>query len=735
MAITRTALTILLLAFAATQAIAQSGSISGRVASITDDKSEPLIGAIVLIQGSVRGTTTNVKGEYKIADLPPGRYTVQVSMIGYQKSVRPNILVEAGKDAAANFMLNSSPVQIDQVVVTASKRAQSLEEVPVSLSVLDATEIRQRNAMVLDDALRYIPGVNMTGFQVNIRGSSGYSRGAGSRVLMLLDGIPFITGDTGELNFETVPIGQVDRIEVVKGASSALYGSNALGGVINIITKGIPETPSTVVRFFGGMYNKPTYQQWEWSSAKDRFLNGQSISHAYRSGDLGVSLFASRQFDDGYRANDYRRRYNFFVKVKEDYTQSSALTMTFGLLYQYGGQYLYWRSLDSALIPTIPQANDNVKSIRYFTTAQYNTVIDEGFGITTRAMWFHNDWGFETRAGIGRAESVADDFRLQSEATLIPNTTHTLTFGIDGNVDLVGGDVIGQRLLGGFAVFAQDEIGLAEPLTLTLGARYDFTSVGVTSPGGSLNPKIALAYTPLEGTTVRASYGRAFRVPSVAEAFLMAGFNNIIARPNEDLKPERSSSYEVGVSQRLGEFGTFDLAAFRSDFTNLIEVMPAVEENALRFQWQNVADARIQGVETSLKLGLFNGALQYNLGYTYVWPEDLTEHDILKYRPRHLFYTTLSGNVGPLHASADFRYISRVDRIDDILGNYGIVLDAEERVQILVTDFRLGVDFPIGRTSFTATASVNNAFQYNYVELIGNLMPPRTYMLVLEARM
>jgi outer membrane receptor protein involved in Fe transport len=330
---------------------------------------------------------------------------------------------------------------------------------------------------------------------------------------------------------------------------------------------------------------------------------------------------------------------------------------------------------------------------------------------------------------------VADDFRLESQATLMPNDTHTLTFGADGNVDLIGGDVISQRVIGGFALYAQDEIRLAQPLTLTLGGRYDFTSVGVTAPGGSLNPKVALAYTPAEGTTVRASIGRGFRVPSVAEAFLMAGFNNIIARPNEDLKPERSWSFEVGVSQRLGEFGTFDIAGFRSDFDNLIEVVPDVAENALRFQWRNVAEARIQGVETSLKLGFFEGALQYNLGYTYVWPEDLTQHDMLKYRPRHIFYTSLAGHISPVRASADFRFISRVDRVDDILGNYGIVPDAEERTQILVTDFRLGVDFSLGKAPFTATAIVNNAFQYNYVELMGNMMPPRTYMLVLEAKM
>ena len=735
MEMNRIALVVLLLMCAASQAISAGGSIIGYVTSQADGKTEPLIGAVVLVQGSVRGTTTNIKGEFRIADLPPGSYTIVVSMVGYQRITRAGLAVEEGGETVANFSLVSTPVQFDQVVVTASKRQQSLEEVPVSLSVMDANEIRHRNAMVLDDALRYIPGVNMTGFQVNIRGSSGYSRGAGSRVLLLLDGIPFITGDTGELNFETIPAGQVDRIEVVKGASSALYGSNALGGVINVITKEIPEKASTHIRLVGGMYNNPTHEQWRWSS-KSRFFQGQSISHAYRVGDLGVALFLSRQFDDGYRQNDYRRRYNFYLKLREEFEHQSALAVTFGLLYQYGGQYLYWRSLDSALIPPVAQKDDNIKSIRFFTTGQYSTVINEGFQLTTRVMWFHNDWGFETRSGVGRAESVADDFRFETAATILPHEDHTITAGVDANVDIIGGDVITQRVIGGFALFGQDEIRLARPLTLTLGLRYDFSSVGVTTPGGQINPKVGLAYTPIEGTTLRTSFARGFRVPAVAEAFLMAGFSNVIARPNEDLRPERNWSFEVGLSQRLGGIGTFDVAAFRSDFDDLIEVdVVDTASNSLLFQWRNVAKARIQGFETSFKLGFFDGGLQFNAGYTYVWPQDLTRNDILKYRPRHLLYTSLFGRVGPVFGSTDFRYISRVDRVDDVLGRTGVVLDGEERTEILVTDFRLGLDFDLGSVPLTLTGSVNNAFQYNYVELIGNMMPPRTYVLALDVRM
>ena len=156
-----------------------TGSIAGRVTA--QGEGEPLPGVNILLQGTVRGTTTNSRGEYRIQDIPPGRQTLVFSIVGYQRENRSGVVVEEGKETILNVSMTQTPIQTEQIVVTASKRQQSLEEVPVSISVLDATAIDQRNALTIDDALRYIPGVNMTGFQVNIRGSSGYSRGAGSR--------------------------------------------------------------------------------------------------------------------------------------------------------------------------------------------------------------------------------------------------------------------------------------------------------------------------------------------------------------------------------------------------------------------------------------------------------------------------------------------------------------------------------------------------------------------------
>ena len=730
MAISRTFFSLILLSSIAASTFAADGSLVGRVTT----KGEPLVGVNVFILGTVRGTTTDGRGEYHISSVSAGSYSIVFSAVGYRRQTRTNVAVEEGQETRLDIDMVQEPVQTDQIVVTASRRAQSLQDAPVSISLLDAAQVEQRNSLTIDDALRYIPGVNITGSQVNVRGSSGYSRGAGSRVLMLLDGVPFIAGDTGELNFESIPIGMVDRVEVVKGASSALYGSSALGGVINIITKPISETPETDVRTYTGLYNRPSFTQWRWTD-KNRWFNGQSISHSIKAGDLGLALFFSRQIDDGYRLNDYRRRYNFYLKTTEEISPSSSLMMNFGMLYQYGGQFLYWRNLDSALVPPILQQNDNVKSIRYYLNGAYSTVVSDNAFLTIKGLWYHNDWGFETLHGYGRAESLSDDFRLNLLSTVILDRSQILTAGLDGTLDFIGGDVISDRTVDGFAAYAQDELAVSDEFTLTFGARYDYQKIGVTGTNGKLNPKIALTITPTPGTTVRASYGQGFRVPSVAEAFISASVSGIQTVPNVDLQPEKSYSYEVGVLQMLEGFGSLDFAAFRSDYDNLIEPGLVLSGQVLQIQWRNVTKARVQGIETGLKLGAFDGALTWGIGYTYVYPEDLTNHDLLKYRPRHLFYTNLLARAWVFSAGADFRFVSRVDRIDNELVETGIIPDGDERTDNLVTDIRLGAEIPFEGFPLSVSFNINNLFQRNYVELIGNMMPPRTYTFVLETRL
>jgi len=481
------------------------------------------------------------------------------------------------------------------------------------------------------------------------------------------------------------------------------------------------------------LYNKPSYDQWRWSD-KTRAFNGQSISFARKVGDLGVSLFVSRQIDDGYRQNDYRRRYNFLLKTEQNLSSSKSLTLAFGLLNQFGGQFLYWKNLDLALTPPAGHESDNVKSMRWYASGLYNNAVSDHVLLTVKGQWYHNDWGFENRLDVGRTESLSDGFRVEALSTLLLDDVHTLTAGLDGNVDFISGDAFDKQVIGGLAFYGQDEMKLSVNMRLTLGVRFDFQSVGLTGEHLEPNPKIGLSYDVLDGTTLRASFGRGFRVPSLPEAFISAGSTGLAAVPNRDLKPERSSSYEIGVSQSLGGLGAIDLAAFRSDFDNLIEPGLIVSGQSVLVQWRNVTKARVRGFETSLRLGLFEGGLVYNLGYTYVYPEDLTLNDVLKYRPRHVLTTNAVARLGWFSAGVDFRAISRVERIDEELVEFGIIPDGDERVPIYVTNYRIAADLSFNGFALSATLSTNNAFQHNYVELIGNMMPPRTYVLILEAK-
>lgn len=721
-----------LLVLTANLCAAQQGVIAGKV--LAKESHEPLVFANVLLDGTTVGTVTNASGEFRFPKLPVGTYNLTVSLIGYRRYTLSNVAVIDQETTRVTVSLEAAPVQAQPVIVSASKREQAVQEVPVSVATMDAASIARRNIVTLDDALRYIPGVNLTDWQVNIRGSSGYSRGAGSRVLLLVDGIPFITGDTGELNFETIPAGQVERIEVVKGAGSALYGSSALGGVVNIITKAIPEEAETRVRMYGGFYSKPSFDQWDWGGGT-RFLDGESFSHSQMLGDVGIALFGSRAADDGYKQNDYRRRYNGYLKLHTSPSMHDDVSATFNIMHQKRGSFLYWRNLDSALIPPPTQLGNYVESNRFFTSAVYTHTASSSFLTTVRAMWFHNrfDDVIDTATHVSRS----DVLRGEAQAVWHPDESNTVTFGIEGNTDNVDANLFGKRSGSGIAFYAQEEYAFTSALRATIGARQDFQHLDSVGSMSQFNPKAGVSFTPTPTTTLRASFGRGFRTPSVAEAFLNTSISGLQFIPNPSLKPERSYTFEVGITQFVQSNVMMDLALFQSDFSNLIE---AGFTPQFQGQFNNVTKARIQGLEASLRCA-FDAGVSFDAGYTYVYPKDLTTNDILKYRPRHLLYASGLWTTGMVSIGIDVRYISRMERIDDefvrqiIPGVAPIIPDGDRRVATYVADARFGADCSCLGLPTTLQLNVNNIFQYNYVELIGNLAPPRSVVLTVETRL
>ncbi|MEK6756012.1 MAG: TonB-dependent receptor [Bacteroidota bacterium] len=739
----KTILPIALVLVLMTNSAAQttSGIIVGK---ITDaETGQPIVGANVVLRGTFIGSATNVRGEFRLTRVPPGMCAVVVSMVGYERLTVEKVSVAAGEPRVLNLKLRSAPIQTEQVVITASRREQSLQEVPVSIATVTARVIADRNSVTLDDVLRYVPGVNLLQDQVNIRGSTGYSRGVGSRVLLLLDGVPYLTGDTGEINWEAIPTHQVERIEVVKGAGSALYGSSALGGVINVITRDAKDSPELRFRLFSGLYDKPRYAEWDWSP-HSRFNSGAIISYSNTAGPVGYLFSLSRTVDESYRQNDAYHRWSIYSKAKFDISSFRSLTISANYLQRTHGNFFWWKSLREATKPADPQVNGKVASRRGNVSLAYKEFVSDKFFYTIKGIYFGNFWRDDSSGRVNNV-SASHLFNLDAQATYNVSESNILTFGFGGNFDQVNANLFGSHPGVGAAVYAQDELGLTSQIKLTAGLRFDWQKVSVLRGTAQLNPKLGVVYMPDKETSVRASFGSGFRYPAIGELYVESSTNvsQVVVLPNTDLKVEKSVSYEIGVSRQVGQNVFADLAVFSNDFENLIE--PSVLIKRYRpspssptevegpvIQFENVTKARIQGLEASIKIDWWKKILSTDFGYTYTWPRDVNENTILKFRPRHLFYASALFVYEYLRASGDFRYVSRIERIDENLVRLAPIVHGEKRVPIKVVDIRtsyelLGLGLPI-----RVGINVNNLLNYHYVELLGNLAPVRTYILSID---
>ena len=707
---------------------AQTASIQGQV---VDRFKKPLSDANIYLAGTILGSASDEGGNFKINRVPAGQFILKFSMIGYkQKDTTLTIKTGVSVDLGLIF-LEETALQSQPIVVTASKYEQNIQDIPLSISIVTAQEINYRNTTKIDEALKYVSGVNMNRDQVNIRGSNGYSYGVGSRVMLLIDGIPYITGETQGLMFESIPVNQIERMEIQKGAGSALYGSNALGGVINILTKPIREEPEVNIRFYGGLYDSPYYEQWKWSE-KSRFLHGLHLNYSRKINDFGFSLGASKDENDSHRKNDWSRRYNFSTKLEYDISPFSRFMISGNYMDQRRENFLYWKNLDNALLPADDQIGERVEAMRYHISTTYRQVFTNEQYYKISAIWYHNR--FKDNIGPDGNESKSDYINMDFQYN-IKLFNHFLTFGFSPTYNRVSSDIFGSRNGYDLAAYFQDEINLSEIWQLSAGVRYDFFNMEELESDQSINPKIGIVAKPYSGSALRASLGSGFRAPSMAEAFTSTAAGGLIVKPNPNLKPETSVSSEIGWNQFYGTSLYTDVAVFYNYFRDLIEGEFVENENITEYyiQFNNVTEARVFGMEINLNWQILADRLYYHFGYTYTNSRDDSLKTDLKYRPRHIFYTDAKLRIASFLIGADYRFLSRYENIDeafeDIIKNY------EERVAIHVVDIRFSKDLRIGDIPIQLTFQINNLLQYNYVDVIGTIAPIRNYVITLEAKL
>ncbi len=701
------------------QTVAQQYSVSGLV---TDTAGIPVVGVNIIITGTGTGTSTNENGYYKIEGLSNGNYTLRFSAVGYSP-VTIEFSLE-GKPLTINITLRQKVVESKQVIVTAGKREQYLTDLPVSADVIPADEFSKKNINNLENALRYVPGVYMTEDQISIRGSSGYSRGAGSRVLLALDGIPFYTGDTGETIWEMIPTAAIQRVEIIKGAASSLYGSTAIGGVINVITSDIPDNPSTFIKTFIGVYDKPSYQEWRWSPG-NRFFNGVTLAHTRKFGRVGLELSLTRLEDMSYRQNGFSHKYIGFLKGAFEITPASSITLLANTLNKKGGNFYYWKDSRHALIPTDDQQGQTITTARYLLGAIYKNVLNEDLLLNVKTSYYRTDWS-DTSPAMDK--SVTNLYRGEVQLNKSYSDNLVVVTGVEGLSSNVNSNLFGNPDMLSGGIYLHGDFSYFTPLTISAGIRYDYSKLDTLKGESAVSPKVGLNYKAADNFILRASAGTGFRAPSLAEAFTSTTASGIIIKPNPDLRSETNLTFEFGLDYKPFKVITLDAALFQSEYYDFIE--PRIDPSDGRAVFTNLTRASIQGFETDISSELFNRKVGFSLSYTYLWTRDLNKNKALKYRPRHTFTGSLDYYFGNLNLGTDFRFWSRMEEIDDELVR--IINDGDLRVDAYILDLRASYNFNSLDIPASIFLNANNVLNYNYVELIGNLKPVRNYSLSIQ---
>lgn len=689
-----------------------SSSLWGQVGTatingaVTDRESgHGVEGAVVLLRGTLLRTRTDEHGHFRLTAVPPGSYSLVVLAFGYASDSLEQLPLFGGESRDVTVKLAPAPVGLADVVITASRAPERGEESGASVSVLSNQELTRRNVTTLDQALAFEPGVTFNAGQMDIRGSTGLARGVGSRVLLMLDGHPILSGDGGEIDFESLPLLDVDRVEVVRGAYSALYGSNALGGVVNVLTTPVDSASQTVIRLHFGAWQQPNRYRFTDDQLNEK---GFGIQRSQQVGDLGARLYFGREVSDGFRQDDAQATWLARGKLTSAPGAAHPWDMYALWARERLGEFFTWRSesqpfqvdsatqsdheidyklLTGASFTPVAKANTLLRVSPY---VNYNTVQNRFPGDTISGNNYH------------RAMRLGGTLDL----SIRPGGRHALDFGVELAHTTIASNFLGAHHINDDAVFVQDALRLSSRWGTSLGMRLDYHGATGGNAQWSPSPKVGVTFRPNPWLSARMSAGHGFRSPSAIEQFVKTTQFGVRVIPNPDLKSERAWSTEAGIATTPVPWLRVDASVFQSDYRDLIGPAPA-PDSLFVFQFRNVSRARVRGLELSFKAGLANDLLGLEMSYLLLDSKgkdlDTLPYTSLPYRSRHNLTGTLSALRGLVEVDARFR--SRVDTV--------LVYPLDPRGNITVVDMR--VRYRIAGTA--VQAKVTNLFQSFYVDV------------------
>jgi len=729
---------VLIFGLAASSWAVQKGRITGRV--VRQDNGKPVPYANIIVAGTPFGAAADERGHFLIPSLEAGRYELICSAVGY-RTAKLQVKVLSGQTTQVRFRLVPTPVQIQQLVVTASRFRQALQDVPATVQVLNQSDIRERDVVSLPEALAYVPGVQVSGSNISIRGSSGFSSGLGTRVLVLLDGVPIMSGDDGSANLRAIPLVEVQQVEVLKGANSALYGSYAMGGVVNIITRTpSADSSSYSLGFYSGFYSSPSYPQWRWTNSR-RGFRGIETAYATAVGKMFTNFSATYNANDGFKENADFTEWNLFGRFRYLLNANHQIHITTSYYNREYGNYIFWKNRNHALETgnDPPEYYTRTRTHNSYIGIQWIGVLSDrlfirvgGFHLYSLARDFARPR--DTSSGLKTREYRRSGARtLRTEVQLdyqLGPGQHLIT-GLESSGSSVHSIQYGDHAVGYISYYGQFSSEFHSGWKITFGARYDQERGSEIHRSRQFNPKLGLVFTPNPAHAFRLSAGRGYRIPTVAERFISTVANQIQVQPNPALRPERNLSFEMGYRRYFGIWGYLDVSLFHTDYWDLIE--PTIVSEKPEVQFRNITRARIRGLEIS-QIVQFRRNLRGEFGYTFIRTTDLSRlpngekspdyGKEIKYRPNHLFFARLTYSANPVNAGVDFRYISKIKRVDRLTNIPDITLQVPAYIVDVHVNYRW--------RKWTLGFLVKNLLQYYYLESPGNLGELRNYTLRLN---
>ncbi len=632
----------------------------------------------VTVQGTRLQSDADAAGRYRLLEVPAGPTILEARIIGYSPAV-DTVTVVAGDSVPHDFRLRVTPAyirvdtfQLVPIVVTAGKRPQSLQNVVASVAVMNDSAIAVHAVNTIDEAVDWAAGVQMLNGQINIRGSTGYVQGLGARVLLLVDGVPMNQGDRGGINWDLLPVDNIDRIEVVKGAGSALYGTAALGGVVNLITRDVPDHAHARVRVIGGGYAGPPHEVWkfrDYSGAE----GGIDATASWGGDPFRGSISAGTRHSDGYRQQDRRDHWQLAGKGQYRLDPVTRLDVSGAWASDQYQVPLSWcvrsqcddrgQAYQPFMVDT-SGLGDHTRSDKGYVTAIVSREASATLTWLARGSWFRTDFTDYLRGGGDFAK--ANRYGGEVRAVVQPDQRRTVTVGGELAVSDVTSDIFSTHTQAEYAAYGEGEhrLGAAR---ITTGARIDFLAVDGGGLTAVVSPRIGVV-VPVGAGVWRGSVGRGFRAASLAERFVSTVVSGgIRVVPNPTLRAEEAWTVEAGHTHNwAADRVRVDAALFWTEARRLIE--PDVNTTLLQIQFQNLARARLVGLDLSAAAMPFTPRLSTTLAYMFLYARELgtdsTPARPLAFRPRHLLTLSADYALGAASIGADLRYTSRFERVE-----------------------------------------------------------------------